>query len=147
MASHLRLRRASDGSVCVEFLQSELIGIWTRYEIGSRRSFGKDLSISAVWYYLTRLGYTHKKIHSAAAEHNETERIALTTRFSRDYEPPRLVFVDESASDERTMSRRYVWVGSSRPPSGLLDPIHSRRTILALGCFKRRGTVVLEDSA
>ncbi|UZO06843.1 uncharacterized protein OCT59_027150 [Rhizophagus irregularis] len=68
---------------------------------------GKRASIAALWRSLQYMGITRKKLHKAALERNDIIRAHYLGVIGEHYTPNQLIFLDESAKDERSLSRLY----------------------------------------
>ncbi|CAB4384814.1 unnamed protein product [Rhizophagus irregularis] len=66
---------------------------------------GKLVSISTLWRSLVYCGISRKKLHRAAYERNELLRSTFIAKVGRNYKPEQLIFMDEAAKDERSLSR------------------------------------------
>ncbi|GBB99685.1 hypothetical protein RclHR1_00360034 [Rhizophagus clarus] len=62
---------------------------------------GKRVSVAALWRSLQYLGITRKKLHKAALERNEIIRAHYLATIGEHYTQNQLIFLDESAKDER----------------------------------------------
>ncbi|PKB95542.1 hypothetical protein RhiirA5_247370, partial [Rhizophagus irregularis] len=74
---------------------------------------GKRASIATLWRSLQYLGITRKKLQKAALERNEIVRayyLATITTIGEHYTQNQLIFIDESAKDERSLSRLYGYL-------------------------------------
>ncbi|CAG8558144.1 3121_t:CDS:2, partial [Scutellospora calospora] len=114
IAKHLGVSRASVGRVlkqfqkygCVEDLpslsgRSSLLNI---DDIKYLKTFMKEKPdcLTTIWRAMHRLGYTNKQVR------NKVDRDNFVIRISQ-YTLSQLVFSDESAYDQRTLSRCYGW--------------------------------------
>ncbi|CAG8497583.1 16992_t:CDS:2 [Cetraspora pellucida] len=70
---------------------------------------GKHASISTLWCSLKHLRITHKKLQKAAYERNEIVCSAFIAKIEMNYTPEQLIFLDESAKDERSLTRFYEY--------------------------------------
>ncbi|CAB4442179.1 unnamed protein product [Rhizophagus irregularis] len=68
---------------------------------------GKHVSIPTLWRSLAYCGITRKKLHKIAKERNELLRSAFMAHIGIQYQREQLIFLDESAKDDRTISHRY----------------------------------------
>ncbi|CAB4475156.1 unnamed protein product [Rhizophagus irregularis] len=68
---------------------------------------GKKVSVPTLWRSLRFCGITRKKLHKNAKERNEILRGAFIANMEINYTPDQLVFLDESAKDEQSLSRGY----------------------------------------
>ncbi|GES77145.1 homeodomain-like protein [Rhizophagus clarus] len=68
---------------------------------------GKRVSVAALWRSLQYLGITRKKLHKAALERNEIIRAHYLATIGEHYTRNQLIFLDESAKDERSLTRLY----------------------------------------
>ena len=75
------------------------------YEMEQR--IGKLVSVPTLWRSLQFCGITRKKIQKAAKERNETLRGFYLYNIGMNYTSEQLIFVDETAKDERTLTRLY----------------------------------------
>lgn len=75
------------------------------YEIEQRT--GKLVSVPTLWRSLRFCGITRKKIQKAAKERNDMLRGFYLYNIGMNYTSEQLIFVDESAKDERTLTRLY----------------------------------------
>lgn len=75
------------------------------YEIEQRT--GKLVSVPTLWRSLRFCGITRKKIQKAAKERNDMLRRFYLYNIGMNYTSEQLIFVDESAKDERTLTRLY----------------------------------------
>ena len=76
--------------------------------------FGVSVSTSTIHDVLTRRGWNRKVAKKITAERSEPLR-ALFRAKSVFWHPQQIVFVDESASNERTGDRKYGWSPVSNP--------------------------------
>ncbi|GET03069.1 homeodomain-like protein [Rhizophagus clarus] len=83
----------------VDWFLDELV-----YEMARRT--GKIVSVPTLWRSLSFCGITRKKLQKAAKERNEFLRSDFILKIS-DYNPEQLIFIDETAKDERSISRAY----------------------------------------
>ncbi|GBB87568.1 hypothetical protein RclHR1_14000002 [Rhizophagus clarus] len=67
----------------------------------------KRASIAALWRSLQYLGIIHKKLYKAALERNDIIRAYYLGVIDENYTSNQLIFIDESAKDERSLSRLY----------------------------------------
>lgn len=75
------------------------------YEIEQRT--GKLVSVPTLWRSLRFCGITRKKIQKAAKERNDMLCEFYLYNIGMNYTSEQLIFVDESAKDERTLTRLY----------------------------------------
>lgn len=75
------------------------------YEMEQR--IGKLVSIPTLWRSLRFCGITRKKIQKAAKERSEILRGVYLYNIGMNYTAEQLIFIDESAKDERTFTRLY----------------------------------------
>jgi hypothetical protein len=75
------------------------------YEMEHR--IGKLVSIPTLWRSLRFCGITRKKIQKAAKERSEILRGVYLYNIGMNYTAEQLIFIDESAKDERTLTRLY----------------------------------------
>jgi hypothetical protein len=75
------------------------------YEMEQR--IGKLVSIPTLWRSLQFCGITRKKIQKASKERNEALRGFYLYNIGMNYTSEQLIFVDETAKDERTLTRLY----------------------------------------
>ncbi|PKC06217.1 hypothetical protein RhiirA5_265219, partial [Rhizophagus irregularis] len=68
---------------------------------------GKRASIATLWRSLHYLGITRKKLQKEAYERSEIMRAHYLGIIGEHYTPNQLIFIDESAKDERSLSRLY----------------------------------------
>jgi hypothetical protein len=68
---------------------------------------GKLVSVPTLWRSLKFCGITRKKIQKAAKERNEILRGFYLYNIGMDYNSDQLIFIDETAKDERTLTRLY----------------------------------------
>ncbi|GBC06294.1 hypothetical protein RclHR1_06740010 [Rhizophagus clarus] len=68
---------------------------------------GKRASISTLWRSLRYLGITRKKLQKEAYERSEIIRAHYLGVIGESYIPNQLIFIDESAKNERSLSRFY----------------------------------------
>ncbi|GBB83339.1 hypothetical protein RclHR1_10070001 [Rhizophagus clarus] len=68
---------------------------------------GKRASISILWRSLRYLGITRKKLQKEAYEKSEIIRAHYLGIIGESYISNQLIFIDESAKDERSLSRFY----------------------------------------
>src|SRR2546429_9779277 len=68
---------------------------------------GKLVSIPTLWRSLRFCGITRKKIQKAAKERSEILRDVYLYNIGMNYTAEQLIFIDESAKDERTFTRLY----------------------------------------
>src|SRR5436190_22493757 len=68
---------------------------------------GKLVSIPTLWCSLRFCGITRKKVQKAAKERSEILRDVYLYNIGMNYTPEQLIFIDESAKDERTLTRLY----------------------------------------
>ena len=66
---------------------------------------GKLVSVSTLWRSLKFCGITRKKIQKVAKERNEILRGFYLYNIGMDYTSDQLIFIDETAKDERTLTR------------------------------------------
>jgi transposase len=76
--------------------------------------YGLKPGVTTVFELLARRGWSRKKASKGAAQRNETLR-ALWRAKSYTWRPDQLVFLDETASCERTGDRKYGWSPVSNP--------------------------------
>ncbi|PKC00278.1 hypothetical protein RhiirA5_278881, partial [Rhizophagus irregularis] len=62
---------------------------------------GKRASIAALWRSLQYMGITRKKLHKAVLERNDIIHAHYLGVIGEHYTPNQLIFLDESAKDER----------------------------------------------
>ncbi|CAB4482582.1 unnamed protein product [Rhizophagus irregularis] len=70
---------------------------------------GKHISIPTLWRSLAYCRIIRKKLHKIAKERNELLRSAFMARIGIQYQHEQLIFLDESAKDDQTISRRYSY--------------------------------------
>lgn len=71
---------------------------------------GVSASITSIWRVLQRLNFTHKAVTKHAIERNEVVCAAFKNSIALlAPDPEMFIFLDESARDERTNSRRFGW--------------------------------------
>src|SRR5271154_1382136 len=68
---------------------------------------GKLVSIPTLWRSLQFCGLTRKKIQKAAKERSEILRGFYLYNIGMNYTSEQLIFIDETAKDERTLTRLY----------------------------------------
>ncbi|UZO17829.1 uncharacterized protein OCT59_009165 [Rhizophagus irregularis] len=68
---------------------------------------GKKVSVPTLWRSLRFCGITRKKLHKNAKERNEILRGAFIANMGINYTPDQLVFLDENAKDEQSLSHGY----------------------------------------
>ncbi|GBB91317.1 hypothetical protein RclHR1_18510003 [Rhizophagus clarus] len=68
---------------------------------------GKLVSIPTLWRSLVYCEISRKKLHQTAYERNELLRSTFIAKVGHDYKPEQLIFMDEAAKDERSLSRGY----------------------------------------
>ncbi|CAB4483505.1 unnamed protein product [Rhizophagus irregularis] len=71
------------------------------------RRTGKEVSITTVWRSLKYCGITRKKLEKHAKERSEILRSHYIMTVGSHFQPEQLIFLDESAKDERTPCRQY----------------------------------------
>jgi len=71
-------------------------------------SYDIDITTKSIWVYLQRAGWSRKAVQAKAAERNELLR-ATWRGLQPLWDDNQLVFIDESAANERTADRRYGW--------------------------------------
>ncbi|CAB4414901.1 unnamed protein product [Rhizophagus irregularis] len=71
---------------------------------------GKRASIATLWRSLQYLGITRKKLQKAALERNEIVRAHYLATIGEHYTRNQLIFIDESAKDERRSCDRKKFV-------------------------------------
>jgi len=69
--------------------------------------FDIQLNISTLSRHLHRIGWSRKQAMKVAAERNETQRRWFQRTIMSQYVDYELVFIDESAAQERTGDRKY----------------------------------------
>ncbi|CAB4434240.1 unnamed protein product [Rhizophagus irregularis] len=72
-----------------------------------------SVSISTVYRALKSLGFSRKKLSRKAKKRNEMERISFIMKM-KNFSLEQLVFVNETAKDERTPFRSYGYSSSNR---------------------------------
>lgn len=75
------------------------------YEMEQR--IGKLVSVPTLWRSLRFCGITRKKVQKAAKERSEILRGVYLYNIGMNYTAEQLIFIDESAKDERTLTRLY----------------------------------------
>ena len=75
------------------------------YEMEQR--IGKLVSIPTLWRSLQFCGITRKKIQKAAEERSEALRGFYLYNIGMNYTSEQLIFINETAKDERTLIRLY----------------------------------------
>ncbi|PKC01445.1 hypothetical protein RhiirA5_257523, partial [Rhizophagus irregularis] len=73
---------------------------------------GKRASIASLWRSLQYLGITRKKLQKAALERNEIVRAHYLATIGEYYTRNQLIFIDESAKDERRFVAINIFEGS-----------------------------------
>ncbi|GBB83722.1 hypothetical protein RclHR1_01040027 [Rhizophagus clarus] len=68
---------------------------------------GKLVSIPTLWRSLKFCGITRKKIQKASKERSDILRGVYLYNIGMNYTAEQLIFIDESAKDERTLTRLY----------------------------------------
>jgi hypothetical protein len=74
---------------------------------------GEKIALNTLWRYLTRLGFSYKKLSHAAMERNERVRQDYR-EFVTQFRPEMFVFVDESSKNSRTPQRMYGYLPKGR---------------------------------
>ncbi|GET62151.1 uncharacterized protein OCT59_007409 [Rhizophagus irregularis] len=81
--------------------------IFTRQDMLMEQRIGKVVSIPTLWRSLQFCGITRKKIQKAAKERSEALRGFYLYNIGIHYTSEQLIFIDEIAKDERTLTRLY----------------------------------------
>ncbi|CAG8615386.1 41989_t:CDS:2, partial [Gigaspora margarita] len=68
---------------------------------------GKCASVAALWRSLKYCRITYKKLHKAAQERNECACSTFIAKIGECYTRDQLIFINESAKDERSLIRYY----------------------------------------
>ncbi|RZK27581.1 MAG: hypothetical protein EOO61_23235, partial [Hymenobacter sp.] len=85
--------------------------------------FDIQIHICTLSRHLHSIGWSRKVARKTAAERNEVQRSWFQRTVMQQYTPEELVFIDESAAQERTGDRRYGWSPIRETPIQLI-PFH-----------------------
>lgn len=75
---------------------------------GMLQAQGHHTLIPSLYRTINRLGYTYKKVSVAAAKRNPLLRATYLNNVAM-YRPEQLVFLDETAKDDRTTIKKSGW--------------------------------------
>ncbi|XP_073237791.1 uncharacterized protein [Porites lutea] len=70
-------------------------------------ALGKTIHVSTIAKLLKKMGFTRRKLNTIAKERDERSRAMYRRRIAQ-FSREQLLFIDESAKDERTFQRRYT---------------------------------------
>lgn len=113
------------------------------------QTFGIRPSISTVYRTLERARWSHKRTSRRAVERDAVLRAAWHARRLQ-HDESELVFIDESASNERTGDRRYGWspegVAAVDTVSGQRSKRYSILPALTIDGYIREATLIVQGS-
>ena len=109
--------------------------VWTEFLQHSRESPAYRTLCEA----LAQLEYTRKRLSSLAREFDEQARNKFLLAVQQLHGPHQLVFMDETARDERTLNRRYGYSKKGTPAAGSTHFLMRGKRYSALGPFTMDG--------
>ena len=94
---------------------------------------GTSLGISTLWYYIQRMGFSHKKFSIRAYQRDEFAR-AEHIKFVAQFNAKMFLFIDETSKDQRTPQRRHGYSPKgTRTPSMLGNFVRKHRISVMAG--------------